>query len=99
MGSRFSAPVQMGCEAHAASYTVGTYRVLPGCKAAGEWRGVDHPPPSSTEVKESRATILIPFRSSWAVLGCTLPFTHNCKFYNLNIFLCVLLSQFEDDLI
>ena len=28
-------------------------RVLPGVKAAGTWRGVDHPHSSSAEVKES----------------------------------------------
>jgi hypothetical protein len=66
---------------------------------AGEWRGVKHTPPSSAEVKESRAIILIPFGPSWALIGRTLPFTHNCKFYNLHIFLYVLLSQFEDELI
>ena len=33
---------QDGCEAYPASYTVGT----------GAWRGVNHPPLSSTEVKE-----------------------------------------------
>ena len=68
MRVRFSAPVQVGSEAHAASYTVGT-GVFPGCKAAGEWHGVDHPPPSSTEVKESRAIILLPFGPSLAALG------------------------------
>ena len=41
---RFSAPFQTGPEAYPASYTMCTGS-LPG-------RGVDHPPPSSTEVKE-----------------------------------------------
>ena len=49
VGARFSTPFQTGHGAHPASYTIGTGffpRVLrPG-------HGVDHPPPSSAEVKE-----------------------------------------------
>ena len=75
------------------------YRVFPGYKAAGEWRGLAHPTPSSAEVKESRPIILLPFGPSWAVIGRTLTFMHNCEVYNLRVFLYVLLSQFEDDLI
>ena len=45
-GARFSAPVQSGSEAHPASYT-GLSR---GVKRPGS--DDDHPPPSSTEVKE-----------------------------------------------
>jgi len=45
----FSLPVQTGCEAHLASSTMGTGS-LPGVKRPV--RGVDHPPPSSAEVKE-----------------------------------------------
>ena len=48
--ARFSAPVQTGPVAHLTSYTMGTGS-LPGVKRPG--RGVNHPPPSSTEVKES----------------------------------------------
>ena len=48
-GARFSAPVQTGLEAHQVSYTMGTVS-FPGVKRLG--RGVDHPPPSSTEIKE-----------------------------------------------
>ena len=44
-----SAPVQTGPGAHTASYTVGIGS-LPGVKRSG--RSVDHPPPSSAEVKE-----------------------------------------------
>jgi len=44
-----SAPVQTGPGAHPASYTIGTGS-FPGVKWPG--RGVDHPPPSSAEVKE-----------------------------------------------
>jgi hypothetical protein len=49
VGARFSAPVQTGPGAHPASYTVGTGS-FPGVKQPG--RGIDHPPPSSAEVKE-----------------------------------------------
>ena len=47
--ARFSAPVQTGPRAHPASYTTGT-----GSFSGVKWpgRGVDHPPPSSAEVKE-----------------------------------------------
>ena len=48
-GARFSAPVQTGPGAHPASCTMGTGS-FPGVKRPG--RGVDHPPPSSAEVKE-----------------------------------------------
>jgi hypothetical protein len=48
-GARFSVPVQTGPGAYPASYTMGTGS-LPGVKRSG--RGVDHPPPSSAEVKE-----------------------------------------------
>ena len=48
-GARFSAPVQTGPVAHPAFYTMGTgsFTVV---KRPG--RGVDHPRPSSAEVKE-----------------------------------------------
>ena len=49
VGARFSAPVQKGPEAHAASYTMGTGSFA-GVKRQG--RGVDHPLTSSAEVKE-----------------------------------------------
>ena len=48
-GARFSAPVQTGRRAHPASYTGGTGS-FPGVKRPR--RGVNHPPPSSAEVKE-----------------------------------------------
>ena len=48
-GARFSAPVQTGPGAHPASNTMGTGSLL-GIKRPG--RGIDHPPPSSAEVKE-----------------------------------------------
>jgi hypothetical protein len=49
-GARFSAPVQTGPGTHPASYTMGTGFFLGG-KRPG--RGVDHPTPSSAEVKET----------------------------------------------
>jgi hypothetical protein len=45
VGARFSAPVQTDPGAYPASCTMGTGVERPGC-------GVDHPPPSSAEVKE-----------------------------------------------
>jgi hypothetical protein len=49
VGSRFSAPVQAGPEAHPASYTVGTGSFL-GVKRLG--RGVDHPPHVAPRLKK-----------------------------------------------
>ena len=71
LGARFSASVQTGPGAHPASYTMGTAS-FPGVKRPG--RGVDHPPPSSTEV-EGRVELYIcsPSGPSWPVLGRTLP--------------------------
>jgi len=63
--SRFSAPVQAGPGAHPGSYTRGT-GYFPGVKRPG--RGVDHPPPSSAKVKESRAIPLLPL---WAFVACS----------------------------
>ena len=45
----FSVPVQTGPGAHPASYTIGTGS-LPGVKRPG--RGVEHPSPSTAEIKE-----------------------------------------------
>jgi hypothetical protein len=65
--ARFSAPVQTGPGAHPASYT-GPFR---GVKRSG--RGVDHPLPSSAEVKERVGLYLYsPTGPSWSVLGFTL---------------------------
>jgi hypothetical protein len=49
VGTRLSAPVQTGPEAHPTSSTMGTGS-FSGVKRPG--RGVDHPPSSSAEVKE-----------------------------------------------
>ena len=48
MGARFSAPLQSGPGARAATYTLGT-ESYPGVKLPG--RGVDHPPSSSPRLK------------------------------------------------
>jgi hypothetical protein len=71
VGTKFSAPVQTSPGTHPASYTMGTGS-FPGVKRPG--RGVDHPTPSSAEV-EGRVELYIcsPSRSSWPVLGWTLP--------------------------
>jgi hypothetical protein len=66
-GARFSAPVQTGRGAHPASSTMGTWS-FSGVKRPG--RGVDHPPPSSTEVKERVELYLYsPSGPSWSVTG------------------------------
>jgi hypothetical protein len=65
VGARFSAPVQTGPGAHPASYTVGTGS-FPGVKRQG--RGIDHPPPSSTKVKERvELHLCFPF---WVFVAC-----------------------------
>ena len=48
-GTRFSAPVQTGPEAHPASYTMGTGS-FPGVKWPG--RGVNHPPHTAPRLKK-----------------------------------------------
>jgi len=66
-GERFSTTVQNGSGAHPASYTMGNGSFT-GVKQPGH--GVDHPPPSSAEVKE---TVELYLHSSsgplWPVLG------------------------------
>jgi hypothetical protein len=70
-GARFSAPVQTCPGAYPASCTMGTGS-FPGVKRPG--RGVDHPPPLSTEVKERVELYLYsPSGPSWPVIGRTLP--------------------------
>ena len=65
--SRFSAPVQICPGANPASYTMGNGS-LPVVKRPGH--GVDHPPPSSAEVKERVEIYLYsPSGHSWPVLG------------------------------
>ena len=58
MGAGFSTPVQTGPGVQPASYTMGTGS-FPGVKQPRH--GVDHPPPSSADVKrESRVIPLLP---------------------------------------
>jgi len=67
MAARFSAPIQTGPGAHPASCTMGTGS-FPGVKRLG--CGVNHPPPSSTEVKERVELYLYsPSGPSLPVLG------------------------------
>ena len=71
MGTRFSSPLQTGLGSFPASYTMGTGS-LPGVNRPG--RGVDHPLPSSAEVKERVVLYLYsPSGPSWPVLGTTSP--------------------------
>jgi hypothetical protein len=67
-GARFFAPIQTDPGAHLASYTMGSGSVSPGIKQLG--RGIDHPPPSSVEVKERVDVYLYsPSGPLWPVLG------------------------------
>ena len=69
-GARFSATVQTDPGSHPASYTMGT-RSFSGVQRPE--RGVDHPPPSSAEVKERVELYLYSHSEpSWPVLGLTL---------------------------
>jgi hypothetical protein len=78
VGARFSAPVHIGPGTYPASYTIGTGS-FPGVKRPG--RSLDHPPPSSVEVKDRVQLYLYsPSRPSWPVIGRTLPFTWTCIF-------------------
>ena len=66
-GRDFSAPIRTSPGAYPASCTMGTGS-FPGVKRP--WRGVDHPPQSSAEVKERVELYLYsPSGPSWPVLG------------------------------
>jgi hypothetical protein len=70
-GTRFSTPIQTGPGSHPASYKMSTGS-FPGVKKQ-PWHGIDHPPPSSSEVKEKvELYIYTPFGPSWSFLGRTL---------------------------
>jgi hypothetical protein len=60
VGARFSAQLQTGSGAHPSSYTMGT-GYFPGVTRLD--RGVDHPIPSSVDVKERVELYL--YSSSW----------------------------------
>ena len=71
VGVRFSTTIQTGPRAHPTSYTMGTGSLL-GVKQMGH--GIDHPTPSSAEVKERVALNLYSLSGpSWPVLGRNLP--------------------------
>jgi hypothetical protein len=71
VGERLSTPVQTGPGAHPAFYIMGSGLFL-GVKRSG--RGVNHPPPSSAEVKERVDLHLYSLSGpSWSVTGRTLP--------------------------
>jgi hypothetical protein len=101
VGARFSAPVQTGPGAYPASCTMGAGSI-PGAKRPG--RGIDHPPPSSAEVKERVELYLYsPSGPSWPVLGWTLPYlyrispkTGHCQYFTSSsywsLFSCYSLS-------
>jgi len=81
VGARFPALVQSGPGAHPASYTMGTGS-FPGIKRP--WRGVNHPPPSSAEVKERVELYLPPL---WAFVACSrVNFIFTFEYYSV---LCV----------
>jgi hypothetical protein len=80
--TRFSSPIQTGPGAHPASHTMGTGS-FPGVKRPG--RGVDHPPPSSAEVKgRVQLYLYSPSGPSWPVLGWPLPLPLLHKFWMEN---------------
>jgi hypothetical protein len=71
VGARYSAPVQIGPGAQAPSYTMGT-----GSFAGLKWpeRDVDHPLPSSAEVKEGvQLYLYFPSKPSRFLLWLNLP--------------------------
>jgi hypothetical protein len=72
VGARFFVAVQTGSGAHPASYTMRTGFLSREVKRPG--RGVDHPPPSSAEVKDIVELYLYSTSgASWPVVGRTLP--------------------------
>jgi hypothetical protein len=67
--------VHTGPGAHPASYTIGTWS-FPGVKQPG--RGIGHPPPSSTEVKERVELYVSGF--SGLVVSMLASGTRECRF-------------------
>jgi len=77
VGARFSAPVQTGPGVHPPSYPMGT-GFFPWLKRPGRY--VDHPLPSSAEVKERVELYLYPpSGTSWPVPGLPLPLPYRPK--------------------
>ena len=76
VSARFSASFQTGPRAHTVSYTLDTGS-FPGVTGPG--RGVEHPPPDNTGVKERVKIYLYSSRPSWPALGKF--FLFNFTFY------------------
>jgi hypothetical protein len=88
-GVRFSAIVLTGPGGHPASYTMGPVS-FPWVKRPRS--GVDHPPPSSAQVKERVELYLYsPSGPSWSVLGWTLPLPKNFSVLTAVVLSCVFL--------
>ena len=83
VGARFSAFVQAGPAAHPAFYTMDTGS-FPGVKRPG--RGVNHPPPSSGEVKERVQLCLFLLWIFMAYSGTSLTFTIPLEFHILFLY-------------
>jgi hypothetical protein len=84
VGEIFYTPIQTGPGAHPNSCTTDTGSFL-GVKRPG--RGINHQPPSSTEVKERVELYLYSLAGpSWPVLGTTLP---------LSLYLLIPYGRFE----
>jgi len=89
-GQDFPQSIQTGLGAHPVSYSVGS-TCLRGIKQPGH--GLDHPPPSSADVKEGEELYLhSPFGPSWPVLegtccSCHLSSPQNAKLRNSHDFL------------
>ena len=88
-GTRFSAPVQTGPEAHPVSCIMGTGS-FPGVKRPG--RGADHPPPSTCRGHERVGLYLYtPSGPHWPVVGRTFTLYLYC-FKTLQCSACTLAS-------
>ena len=93
VGARFSAPTHTGPGAHPAPCTISTGS-FPGVNRPG--RGVDHPPPSSAEVKERVELYLYsPSGPSWPVLGRTLPLLYYVNHKKHTVRSCCVLYQVQ----
>jgi len=97
VGSRFSAPIQTGPWTNPASYTMGTvsFRRIKLAR-----HGIDHPPPSSAEVEQSRAIHLLPlwaFVASSRVTFTCLAFLHTSftGVYMYEVIWCLILKLYN----
>jgi hypothetical protein len=91
--------INMSPEAHTAFYTMGT-KSFQGVKQSE--RGVDRPPPSTIEVKETVDLYLYSLPGpSWPILGRTLNFTFYLKSlirHNV-IYLCLYIPLISDNIL